>query len=72
MQINEENKGELCNVSRFYVGVVAARFNQQIVDKLLAAAREELNARGVKKENIDVLRVAGSIEIPLALQLFAK
>jgi len=72
MQNGERDNVELCDVSGFRVGVVAARFNRQIADKLLANAREELTHLGIVEKNIRVVRVAGSVEIPLALQLLAE
>lgn len=50
--------------------LVAARFNQAIVDKLVDGAREGLRRHGVAEDDIDVVRVPGSFEIPLvALKL---
>jgi 6,7-dimethyl-8-ribityllumazine synthase len=45
--------------------LVAARFNQVIVDKLVEGAREGLRRHGVAEDDIDVVRVPGSFEIPL-------
>jgi 6,7-dimethyl-8-ribityllumazine synthase len=51
--------------------VVAARFNQAIVDQLLSGAVEGLLAHGVADANIDIVRVPGSFEIPLVAQRLA-
>jgi 6,7-dimethyl-8-ribityllumazine synthase len=51
------------------VGIAAARFNERHVDSLLAQARSELEAAGVKSSAIEVVRVPGSNELPSALQL---
>ena len=72
MQGNDDKEFHIRNASRMRVGIVAARFNQAITGKLLAAAKEELNKFKVKEKNIAVLRVAGSIEIPFALQMLAR
>ncbi|MEO8276386.1 MAG: 6,7-dimethyl-8-ribityllumazine synthase [Thermoanaerobaculia bacterium] len=53
-------------------GIVAARFHLQIVDRLLAGAREILAAHGVAEAQIDVLRVPGAWEIPVALDALAR
>jgi 6,7-dimethyl-8-ribityllumazine synthase len=55
----------------FRVGVVAARFNETLVDGLLARVAESLISAGVKGENLAVVRVPGSHEIPWAAQAFA-
>jgi len=54
------------------VGIVASRFNEEIVAKLLEAARAELVRLGVRKEDIAEVSVAGALEIPLALQWMAQ
>jgi 6,7-dimethyl-8-ribityllumazine synthase len=45
--------------------VVAAKFNAEIVDALLAGALEGFNKNGVSAERIDVVRVPGAFELPL-------
>jgi len=50
------------------VGIVASRFNEEIVAKLLDAARAELERLGVRKDDVLEASVAGALEIPLALQ----
>ena len=52
-------------------GIVASRFNDFIVDRLLAAAVETLLDAGADAEDLDVVRVPGAFEIPLALKLLA-
>src|SRR5260221_3893598 len=51
------------------IGVVAARYNQEIVDALLEGALAALEERGAKADRI--LSVPGSYEIPLAAQALA-
>jgi 6,7-dimethyl-8-ribityllumazine synthase len=46
--------------------IVAARFNAQVVDRLLSGAMETLIDAGTKPDNTDVIRVPGAFEIPLA------
>jgi len=53
------------------VGIVAARFNQQISDRLLAGAMETLEENGVKEQDITVVRVPGAFEIPLTTHRLA-
>jgi 6,7-dimethyl-8-ribityllumazine synthase len=53
------------------VAVVAARFNQLVVDQLVQGAIDALLRHGVADDAIDVVRVPGSLEIPLAAQRLA-
>ena len=54
------------------VAIVAARFNGEITNKLLASALEELDATGVRREAITVMPVPGAFELPLAAMALAK
>ena len=54
------------------VGVVAARFNQKIVDELLAGCLKRLKELGVDLERIEVVRVPGAFELPVAAQAMAR
>jgi len=56
----------------FRIGIVAAKFNQQVTNKLVNACVNTLTAHGVRKENINVLRVPGAFEIPLVARAMAK
>jgi len=52
--------------------IVAARFNQTVVDKLLEGALEGFRKHGVAENDILVTRVPGSFEIPLVAHKLAK
>ena len=51
--------------------LVAARFNQFVVEKLVAGAREGLKRHGVAEDAVDLAWVPGSFEIPLVAQRLA-
>jgi 6,7-dimethyl-8-ribityllumazine synthase len=51
--------------------IVAARFNESIVDRLLEGALDALRRRKVADENLLVVRVPGAFELPLACQRLA-
>ena len=51
--------------------LIAARFNSAIVDQLVAGALDALKRHGVADDAIDIVRVPGSFEIPLAAQRLA-
>jgi len=48
------------------VGVIAARFNAHIVDELLRGCVERLKEHGIDESRIDVRRVPGAFELPIA------
>src|SRR5262249_27244868 len=51
--------------------LVAARFNSAVVDGLIGGALDGLKRHGVADDAIDLVRVPGSFEIPLAAQRLA-
>jgi 6,7-dimethyl-8-ribityllumazine synthase len=53
------------------VGIVQARFNEDVCHGLLAACLAELKHLGVADEDILHVTVPGALEIPLALQKMA-
>ena len=52
--------------------IIISRFNDFIGSKLLSGAIDELKRHGVRDENIDIVKVPGAFEIPLAAMKFAK
>ena len=52
-------------------GIVASRFNDFIVDRLVDAAVDTLTKHGVTPSDIEVVRVPGAFETPLALKKLA-
>ena len=54
------------------IGIVAARFNEFIVSKLVEGAKDGLIRHDVEEENIDVAWVPGAFEIPLIAKKMAK
>lgn len=54
------------------VAIVAARFNDFIVDKLVEGAIDGLARHGVSKKNITLVRTPGAFELPLVAQRLAK
>lgn len=60
------------NGSSFSIGIVAARYNTELVDALLLTVVAQLKSAGVKEKRITVLRVPGSHEVPVAAQWLAS
>lgn len=54
------------------IGMVQARFNEDVTNALAAACRQELAALGVDEKNITHLLVPGALEVPCALQALAE
>ena len=54
------------------VGIVASRFNEIIVNKLLGGAVDGLVRHGVEEENITAAWVPGAFEIPVAASKMAQ
>lgn len=54
------------------IGIVVARFNSFIAEKLLEGALDSLVRSGVGTDDIVVARVPGAFEIPLIAQKMAK
>ncbi|KAL2122586.1 hypothetical protein VTJ04DRAFT_3041 [Mycothermus thermophilus] len=54
--------------SSLRIGIVHARWNDTIIDPLLAGAKAKLRECGVKESNIVVQTVPGSWELPIAVQ----
>jgi 6,7-dimethyl-8-ribityllumazine synthase len=50
------------------IAIIASRFNEFIVDRLINGAIDTLVRHGVKANQIDVIKVPGAFEIPIACQ----
>ncbi len=54
------------------IGLVASRFNEFIVSKLVSGAQDGLLRHGVAADDIDLAWVPGAFELPLIAQKMAK
>ena len=54
------------------IGIVQARFNEDVCHGLLSACLAELKHLGVEEEDVLHVTVPGALEIPLALQKMAE
>ena len=59
-------EGELRAPEAARFAIIASRWNSRITDALVAAARQTFAGNGVAEQAIDVIRVPGAWEIPLA------
>jgi 6,7-dimethyl-8-ribityllumazine synthase len=60
------------NAQNWRIGIVKAQFNSDITNAQHISAIKRAKQYKLKDENITTLNVAGSMEIPLALQTLAK
>jgi 6,7-dimethyl-8-ribityllumazine synthase len=68
----EKGKAQSLNGKGLYIGIVQARFNESVTNALEQACRAELAALGVDDDHIDLMRVPGALEVPVALQAMAE
>ncbi len=62
--------GEL-TASGLRFAIVVSRFNSFITERLLSAALDALERAGAVNRNVDVVRVPGAFELPLAAKKLA-
>ena len=60
------------NVGKVRIAVVAARWNAEITDGLVAGAERAFARHGIEGAALDVFRVPGAFELPLASQRAAR
>lgn len=60
------------DASNLEFGIVVARFNDHVTGELLLGAVEELKARGVAQQNIEVAWVPGAFELPVVAKKMAR
>ena len=53
-------------------GIVVSRFNDFITEKLLGGALDALTRTGAKENDIQIIKVPGAFEIPLAAKKAAR
>jgi 6,7-dimethyl-8-ribityllumazine synthase len=52
--------------------IITSRFNEFITAKLLDGALDALLRHGASEQNIDIIKVPGSFELPLTAKILAK
>ena len=68
------DRGEAARLDgrELHIGIVQARFNAPITDRIVAACKAELAALGVVADRIGLVRVLGALEIGVALAALAQ
>lgn len=62
--------GLIVNGARF--GIAVARFNSFVVESLLEGSIDTLKRHGANESDIEIVRVPGAFELPLAIQRMAN
>jgi 6,7-dimethyl-8-ribityllumazine synthase len=65
-------EGELRPVPDARYAILASRWNPRITDALLDGARAAMLSHGVGEGSLDIVRVPGALELPLAAQALAR
>ena len=65
-------EGELRPVPDARYAIIASRWNPRITDALVEGARQALLAHGVAESALDIVRVPGALELPVAAQALAR
>ena len=65
-------EGELRPLPDARYAILASRWNPRITDALLEGARASLLAHGVGEAALDIVRVPGALELPLAAKALAS
>src|SRR5262245_28998919 len=71
MQSADKGQADKLNGEGLVVGIVQARFNAALTDKLTEACRYELAALGVADRHVTHVTVPGALEIPVTLKAMA-
>ena len=72
MQQSIISQSQVFDGSKLRIGVVLARFNSDITEVMLENLIHKSSLYNIQKENIQVFRVPGAIEIPLVLKNLAN
>jgi len=60
------------DLSRLRFGIIQSEFNDFITDRLLAGALEAFDEAGVKRSQLEIVKVPGSFELPVAAKKMAQ
>lgn len=66
------DQNETIDAGGLTLGIVATRWHSDLVDNMLERARTAAAASGVKPDDVTVVRVAGSVELPVVAQALAR
>lgn len=70
--LSEYNPNDLPNAEDKVFGIVVSEWNHEITGALLEGALEALGKSGAKEQNIHIIYVPGTFELPFGAQRVAK
>jgi len=59
-------------LARLRFGIIQSEFNDFVTDRLLAGALEAFDEAGVKRSQLEIAKVPGSFELPVAARTMAQ
>src|SRR6266403_4662076 len=65
MSLQPETHQGILNAEGFRFAIVASRWNDSLVSRLISGALDALDELGAQEKDVEVFRVPGSFEIPL-------
>jgi 6,7-dimethyl-8-ribityllumazine synthase len=72
VQNAKQSKSQVFDASGWRIGIALASFNEDITSQLYQSALARAKDYGLGEKDIDTIRVAGSVELPLALKHLAQ
>lgn len=60
------------DVAKLRFGIIQSEFNDFVTDRLLAGALEAFGEAGVGKQQLEIVKVPGSFELPIAAKRMAE
>lgn len=70
--LSEYDLEKVPNAGTFSFGIIVSEWNYQITGNLLKGAYDTLIKHGAKEENITVIHVPGTYELPIASQMLLE
>jgi len=67
-----QTRGENISPSKFRFAVLVSNFNAPVTEKLLRHCLQTLKEEGVPEKAVEVVRVPGAFELPVAAQALAR
>jgi len=70
--LSSYQKDTLPDAKNMRIGIVVSEWNNEITDNLFKGCLETLAECGLREENIKIVRVPGSFELPIGAQLLLE
>src|SRR5580658_5371432 len=59
------------NAAGLHFGIIVSEFNAFVTDRLLAGALDAFASAGARKQQLEIIRVPGAFELPVAAKMLA-